>query len=114
VQRCFDAAVANGWFEHSKGIADGYLTPANDRLHARKDEYLLDDIQLDPERPEFLMYYPDPYGRPKKHLVGFMFFADGFLPDGPEARGHQFAGPLAVWTTTSSRGRSAGSRGCSR
>ncbi|MGH0037904.1 MAG: hypothetical protein ACQGVK_22980 [Myxococcota bacterium] len=92
VRRCFEAAVENGWFHRPKGMADGFLTPANDRLHYRNDEYVLDGIQLDPERPEYLMYYPDPTREDEFALTGFMFLADG-----AEARGHQFAGPLAIW-----------------
>jgi hypothetical protein len=92
VERCFAAAVANNWFHRPKGMADGFLTPANDRLHYRNDEYVLDGIQLDPERPEYLMYYPDPEHEDTFALTGFMFLADG-----PETRGRQFAGPLAIW-----------------
>lgn len=94
VRRCFQAAVDNQWFHRSKGMADHFLTPANDRLHYRNDAYVLDDIQLDPERPEYLMYYPDPDPERKGEyaLTGFMFLAEG-----PETRGHQFAGPLAIW-----------------
>jgi hypothetical protein len=56
------------------------------------DEFVLDDVQLDPERPEYLMYYPDPEGSDEDVLTGLMFLADA-----PESRGHQFAGPLAIW-----------------
>ena len=92
VKRCFDAARAKNWFDRSTGMADGFLTPGSDNRHHRNDEYVLDGIQLDPERPEYLMYYPDPNREGEQALTGFMFLADG-----PESRGHQFAGPLAVW-----------------
>ena len=92
VKRCFEVAVANGWFDRSKGMADGFLTPGSDSLHHRNDEYVLDGIQLDPERPEYLMYYPDPNREGEQALTGLMFLADG-----RNSRGRQFAGPLAVW-----------------
>ena len=53
------------------------------------DEFLLDDRILDPQRPEFLMYY-----RTRKGMVltGFMFFGRSI-----EDRGLQVGGPLTVW-----------------
>jgi len=92
VKRCFDVAVAKNWFDRSTGMADGFLVPGSDSRHHRNDEYVLDRIQLDPERPEYLMYYPDPNRDGEQALTGFMFLADG-----RESRGHQFAGPLAIW-----------------
>ena len=90
VERCHQAAVKHGWYDHAKGLADGFETNFKDRLHHRKDEYVLDGIQLDPERPEYLMYYPTEDGG--QALTGFMFLADG-----PEAWGEQIGGPLTVW-----------------
>jgi len=92
VKRCMEAAIAKNWFDRSKGMADGFLTPGSDARHHRNDAYVMDDIQLDPERPEYLMYYPDPNRNGEQTLTGFMFLADG--KDKP---GHQFAGPLSVW-----------------
>jgi hypothetical protein len=92
VVRCLEAAIENGWFDRSKGVADGFLTPGSDDRHHRNDDYVLDDIQLDPERPEYLMYYPDPNRNGEQTLTGFMFLADG-----RDEQGHQFAGPLSVW-----------------
>jgi hypothetical protein len=92
VERCFEVAREKGWFDRPKGMADGFLTPGTDSRHHRNDKYVLDGIQLDPERPEFLMYYADPNRKGEKALTGFMFLADG-----KESRGHQFAGPLAIW-----------------
>lgn len=92
VKRCFEVAVAMNWFDRSTGMADGFLTPGSDSRHHRNDEYVLDDIQLDPERPEYLMYYPDPNRDGEQTLTGFMFLADA-----RESRGYQFAGPLAIW-----------------
>ena len=92
VERCYQAAVDHGWAERSKGIADGFVTKGADRLHHRNDEYVLDGVQLDPDRPEFLMYYADPEREGEYALAGFMFYVDG-----PDDRGFQFGGPLTVW-----------------
>lgn len=92
VQRCFEVALAKNWFDRSKGVADGFRTPGTDSRHHRNDEYVLDGIQLDPERPEYLMYYPDPNREGEQTLTGFMFLADA-----RDSRGRQFAGPLAIW-----------------
>jgi hypothetical protein len=63
---------------------------AQDKKHHRHDEYILDGITLDPERPEYLMYYALEDG--SFTLAGFMF-----LVDAPESRGPQMAGPLSIW-----------------
>jgi len=92
VKRCLEVAIAKDWFDQSVGIADGFLTPGSDARHHRNDEYVLDGIQLDPERPEYLMYYPDPNRNGEQTLTGLMFLADG-----RDAKGRQFAGPLSIW-----------------
>jgi len=53
------------------------------------EEYLLDGRTLDPERPEYLMYYDTSRG---KSLVGFMFYVSEI-----DERGEQIGGPLTVW-----------------
>jgi hypothetical protein len=92
VTRCFEAAQKNGWFTREKGLADGFLTKGSDSQHHRNDGYVLDSVQLDPERPEYLMYYKDPDREGEYALTGLMFLADE-----KESRGRQFAGPLAIW-----------------
>lgn len=92
VKRCFEVAVAKHWFDRETGMADGFLTAGSDSRHHRNDEYVLDGIQLDPERPEYLMYYPDPNRDGEQALAGIMFLADG-----AETHGQPFAGPLAIW-----------------
>jgi hypothetical protein len=83
------AARENGWFDYRKGLADGFTLMPNDRRHYHNEEYLFDDRILDPEHPEFLMYYTTPQG---KKLMGLMFYARR-----AEERGPQVAGPLSVW-----------------
>lgn len=88
-ERCYQAAVRNGWLEFQKGLADGYKIMFGDREHYANWEFVSDGRLLDPDRPEFLMYYGTPQG---KKLAGFMF-----LSDTPEGHGPQIGGPLTVW-----------------
>ena len=89
VTRCYAAALRHGWQEYGRGLADGYRSV--DSYHYRKDEYMLDDHVLDPDRPEFLMYYPTPPDG-ERRLTGFMFYARS-----REVRGPQIGGPLTLW-----------------
>jgi hypothetical protein len=91
LERCFDSAQRHGWQDFAKGTADGYesMMPI-DPYHYRNREYMLDDRILDPERPEFLMYYPKPDGT--RGLAGLMFITRNLEEHGP-----QFAGRLSVW-----------------
>src|SRR5262249_39751785 len=60
-----------------------------DTVHCTNKAFVADDHLLDPERPEFLMYYDTPKG---KRLAGYMY-----LVRTPEERGPQVGGPLTVW-----------------
>ena len=88
-ERCYQAAVRNGWLDFRKGLADGYKLQFKDRRHYANWEFMQDGRVLDPDRPEFLMYYGTPQG---KKLAGFMFYTDQPLDRGP-----QIAGPLTIW-----------------
>jgi hypothetical protein len=89
VERCYESAIRNGWTDFEKALADGYKIMWGDRDHYARWEFVNDGRMLDPDRPEFLMYYGTPQG---KKLSGFMFLAD--TPEGP---GPQIGGPLSVW-----------------
>jgi hypothetical protein len=89
IQRCYDAAVRNGWLDFEKALRDGYIGLFQDRRHYANWEFIADDAVLDPDRPEFLMYYATPDGM---QLIGFMFYTDEL-----EAHGPQVGGPLTVW-----------------
>ena len=89
VRRSYESAERNGWFEEANGRADGYAPMYDSLTHYVNEENVLDQAVLDPERPEFLMYYSTPLGT---KLVGYMFLADE-----PLARGPQTGGPLTVW-----------------
>ena len=89
-ERCFQAALDSGWFDQADGLREGFYRAGGDPSHYRNDEYVLDGITLDPERPEYLMYSALEDG--SYALTGFMFLAGA-----PELRGPQIAGPLSVW-----------------
>ncbi len=89
VERCYAAALRHGWNEYDRGLADGYRSV--DTHHYRKDEFMLDDHVLDPDRPEVLMYYATPPDG-EQRLAGFMFYARN-----REARGPQLGGPRTIW-----------------
>jgi len=89
VDRAHEAVVAHGWHDYDKAIADGFRKMPDDVRHYMKDEFLLDDRTLDPDHPEFVMYYPTPNGMV---LTGMMFLVRSSEDWGPQA-----AGPLTVW-----------------
>ena len=89
VDRCFEAAKRNGWFQFKNGYDQGYRLIFGDKRHYANSSYIFDDVVLDCDRPEFLMYYDTPKG---KGLAGLMFYADT-----PRGWGPQIGGPLTVW-----------------
>jgi hypothetical protein len=89
VARSRESAERHGWLSFEHAVRDGYELIFADHQHYVNREYLLDDHVLDPDRPEFVMYYETPRG-PK--LAGFMYMVDQ-----PAARGPQIGGPLTVW-----------------
>ena len=89
VRRTWEAAEKNGWFEFQRGIQDGYKLLHGDKRHYYNEKFIFDDAILDPERPEFLMYYGTPEGQ---KLAGMMFYTRK-----PEERGPEIGGPLTLW-----------------
>ena len=90
LRRSLTVAEERGWFDYERGLADGFHNMRElDRLHFANDAHLRDGRMLDPERPEFLMYYDTSGG---KKLAGFMYLADTQYGSGP-----QIGGPLTVW-----------------
>jgi hypothetical protein len=89
IERGERAVQKHGWEDFQKAVADGFKSHPNDGRHYFNAKYVFDDRVLDPERPEFLMYYDTPQG---KRLVGFMFYVAE-----PTDRGPQIGGPLTVW-----------------
>lgn len=89
VEACHRSALEHGWYDFKKGLSDGYQLMFEDRRHYENRAYILDDRVLDPDRPEFLMYYGTPKG---KRLSGYMFYVDT-----PRGRGPQPGGNLTIW-----------------
>lgn len=84
-----EAAHRNGWFRYEQAIEDGFELMPRDRAHYGHRSYITDGHVLDPDRPEFLMYYDTSSG---KKLVGYMY-----LMSDPTSHGPQIGGPLTLW-----------------
>ncbi len=87
--RSWEAARRNGWTDFEKARADGFDDMSTDRAHFANREFIADDRVLDPDRPEFLLFFDTEKG---KKLASFMY-----LVAAPEDRGPQVGGPLTVW-----------------
>ncbi len=90
--RAYRVALERGWDRFDRSRADGFEPgKAGDpnETHFVHLGHSLDDRLLDPEAPEYLMYYPTSDG---PLLVGMMFMVRT-----PEERGPQFGGPQTVW-----------------
>ena len=84
-----EAARRNGWFDYEKATDAGFRLIFQDKTHYANEEFFLDDVQLDPNRPEVLMYYNTAKGQ---KLAGYMFYVEN-----RGDRGVQRSGPLSVW-----------------
>ena len=89
-QRSLAAALKNGWFDIERARAQGFQTDRVNRTHYPNLQNMFDDVILDPERPEWLIYNDLPGGG--KVLMGFMFFTRELNEVGPTP-----GGPLAQW-----------------
>jgi len=89
IRRCYASAEAHGWFDFAKATADGFKLKVSDETHYNNVDFLFDSQVLDPDRPEYLMFYDTPSG---KALVGFMFVPRSNTEEGP-----QIGGPLTRW-----------------
>ena len=94
---CYRAALEHGWYDFETGLADGYQLMFQDRRHYENRKFILDDHVLDPDRPEFLMYYGTPKG---KRLSGFMFYVDTPLGRGPQPGGNLTIWHYHIWKST--------------
>jgi hypothetical protein len=90
------AAKRHGWFDFQRGRSDGYHLLQGDRRHYYNEEYLFDDVILDPDRPEFLMYYGTPKGQ---KLAGLMFYTRSIEERGPQIGGSLTRWHFHVWAT---------------
>lgn len=93
LHRSYLSAVERGWFDFGKGAEDGFIPykpNVRNENHFVNVEFSLDDRILDPDRPEYLMYYENARGEMK--LVGYMYFVRKLGERGPQP-----GGPLTVW-----------------
>jgi uncharacterized membrane protein len=88
-RRSLDAALKNGWFDFDRARAQGFEVDPINRNHYPNQEFMFDDVILDPERPEWLVYDDSPDG---KVLMALMFFTRTLEEVGPTP-----GGPLAQW-----------------
>jgi uncharacterized membrane protein len=88
-RRSLAAALKNGWFDIDKALAQGFQADRVNRTHFPNLTYMFDDVILDPERPEWLVYDDSPNG---KVLMALMFFPRTLEEVGPTP-----GGPLAQW-----------------
>jgi len=89
------AAHARGWFDFQAGMKDGYKLLHGDKRHYFNEEYLYDDRLLDPERPEFLMYFGPPEGH---KLAGRLVSVRHPRERGPQIGGAKTAWHYHVWS----------------
>ena len=89
IARSRESAKRHGWFDYNNAVKDGFTLLPLDDIHHVNRAYALDDVQLDPDRPEFLLFMNTPAG---KRLAAFMF-----LTRGPGDHGTQVGGPLTIW-----------------
>lgn len=89
VRKCHESAQRHGWFDFKQATKDGFVRMFGEGIHYVNEANVLDDRLLDPDRPEFLLFYDTRVG---KRLAGFMF-----LVRKPDERGPQIGGPLTVW-----------------
>jgi len=92
VQASFRAARKNGWLNVKKARADGFSEFYADPTHFVNKEYVRDKTVLNPNRPEYLMYYPHPEKKGEMLLVGVMYLARKPLDHGP-----QIGGSMTLW-----------------
>lgn len=80
------------WFNMTEGLEDGYFNWAGDSFHYPHENYTRTEETLDPEKPEFLMYYEDPDNSSNTILAGVMFQTSTV-----EKHGEQIGGPITLW-----------------
>ncbi len=87
-ERARAAVKERGWDDFDRAVADGFELMFGDDNHYASREHVADGRVLDPERPEFLIYYDTGVA---KRLAGLMFLAPA------DTHGPQVAGPMTVW-----------------
>lgn len=95
--RTYEAAADTGLFDYENASEEGYRV--HDYLHYFHEDHYLDEDNLNPHRPESLVYFTDfeedienVKDADDKTLAGVMYLADGIRSEGPEV-----GGPLTKW-----------------
>lgn len=83
------AVRENGWDVFENALLDGFELMFEDQNHYFHRDHITDGRVLDPERPEFLIYYDTGTSR---RLAGLMF-----LVGEPGQEGPQIGGPATLW-----------------
>ena len=87
--RSLASTLKHGWFDIDKALQQGFQADRINRTHYPNLDNMFDDVILDPDRPEWLVYHDSPDG---KVLMALMFFTRELVEVGPTP-----AGPLAQW-----------------
>lgn len=88
-QQTWDAIIKNGWHDIKKANADGFRNLPIDLLHHGNPDFLQDGETLNPEKPEYLIYYKAD-GLYK--IAGAMFLQNDIDDVGP-----QIGGNSTIW-----------------
>ncbi len=88
-ERSLAAALKHGWFDINNALPKAFRPIPSIATHFPNQQYMFDDVLLDPERPEWLVYDDTPNG---KVLMALMFFTRTLEEVGPTP-----AGRLAQW-----------------
>ena len=88
-RRSLAAALKHHWFDFDEAMKQGFQPDRINRTHFPNLDNMFDDVILDPERPEWLVYDDTPEG---KVLMALMFFTRNLTEVGPTP-----GGPLAQW-----------------
>lgn len=88
----YENAVDRSWFEKQEGLSSGYFNWDGDAFHYPHENYNRQNKTLNPEKPEFLMYYTDPDNQDESILAGVMFQTSNV-----KKHGDQIGGPITNW-----------------
>lgn len=86
----FEAAKSKGWFDFEEGYEVGYNVSIGPEIHYYNVKYLLNGEDLNPHKPESIIYYEDPHDEDNKILAGYMYLT-------LSEEGKQIGGPLTAW-----------------
>lgn len=89
-EKTLENVKAKGWFDINKAMEAGYVyEPEKDFTHYPNYNFLFDNEELNPEKPEYLMFYQTGKG---KVLAGVMYMVEDLY-----AHGQQVGGQETVW-----------------